>query len=225
VLTEDEKAEYRKKVNALMAQKEAEPKQEADRLNHPGLISAERMKKVIDDMAEIDSDPASEKAKAYYKKLAEIERTNKKKRNAVITIKTIKRGKTLGTTNVMLGADGLPLSEQEIEFQKKYVDFTNERYIFPEVNPVNLQVPDYKEKSKLIKLANYRWPCADPSKRKGVVQWVHGYGDYSARFGYLGQEFSKAGFDFIAIDQRGYGHSEGRPGIGESESIIIDDQI
>jgi lysophospholipase len=58
---------------------------------------------------------------------------------------------------------------------------------------------------------------------KGVIQFVHGYGDYAGRYAYLAQKFSQMGYEFIAIDQRGLGHSEGRRGVYEDTKSIIDD--
>jgi len=52
---------------------------------------------------------------------------------------------------------------------------------------------------------------------------VPGFGDYAGRYAYLGKEFANAGFDFIAIDQRGQGHSDGRRHVYESPEIMVED--
>lgn len=54
---------------------------------------------------------------------------------------------------------------------------------------------------------------------------MHGYGDYTARYAYFAKYFSNAGYDFVGLDQRGFGYSEGRRGIIESEDYFIEDQL
>lgn len=58
-------------------------------------------------------------------------------------------------------------------------------------------MPSYNRKGE-VKLVNYRW--AATGERKGIVHWVHGYGDYVARYGYLAHEFADCGYDFVGID-------------------------
>jgi alpha-beta hydrolase superfamily lysophospholipase len=70
-------------------------------------------------------------------------------------------------------------------FENKYLDFT--QYNFPETNPLDYRRPKYKG-SSTIKLANYRTPAI--GERKGIVQYVHGYGDYTGRYAYLGEKFA-----------------------------------
>lgn len=52
---------------------------------------------------------------------------------------------------------------------------------------------------------------------------MHGYGDYVGRYAYFARYFSEAGYDFLGIDQRGFGLSEGRRGIIENEEVMIGD--
>jgi len=89
---------------------------------------------------------------------------------------------------IPLGADGNPLSEAEVEFNKKYVDFTKVK--FPEVNKLDFVVPDYKTSGKMIKISDYRFPAQTP-ERKGIVQMVHGYGDYFGRWAYFAEKFAQ----------------------------------
>jgi hypothetical protein len=102
------------------------------------------------------------------------------------------------------------------EFERKFIDFRDQRYKFPEINPIDLQMPDLHSESKMVRLANYRWPCERPSERKGIIQYIHGYGDYSERMGFFANQFALNGYDFVCMDQRGYGYSGGRRGIIES---------
>jgi alpha-beta hydrolase superfamily lysophospholipase len=51
---------------------------------------------------------------------------------------------------------------------------------------MDLRVPDYKEKGKSVQLFDYRYPQVG-EKPRAVVQWIHGFGDYSGRYAYLGK--------------------------------------
>ncbi|TNV76998.1 hypothetical protein FGO68_gene15358 [Halteria grandinella] len=101
-------------------------------------------------------------------------------------------------------------------FTKQFIDY---RAIpFPQLNPIPIIV---KQSGKDITLANYRYPCK--GRRKGIVYFVHGYSEYVGRYGYLAKYFSEAGYDFVGIDQRGFGYSQGIRGYIESEEIHIQD--
>ena len=52
---------------------------------------------------------------------------------------------------------------------------------------------------------------------------IHGFGDYTGRFAYYAKPFAENGYDFVGMDMRGFGRSEGRRGIVESKEIIMDD--
>jgi alpha-beta hydrolase superfamily lysophospholipase len=51
-----------------------------------------------------------------------------------------------------------------------------------------------------MKIQNYLYPAKEGVKRKGIVYFVHGYGEYNGRYAYLGKGFSEAGYDFAGID-------------------------
>ena len=112
------------------------------------------------------------------------------------------------------------MTPEEAEFFKKNTDFKN--YQFPEVNPVKYQRKDVSS-NQMITLQNYRYPAV--GERKGTVQFIHGYGDYTARYAFIGQKFAENGYDFIGIDQRGFGNSEGKRGIFEDWKTVIEDQL
>ncbi len=75
-----------------------------------------------------------------------------------------------------------------------------------------------------MKLATFRYPAATP-ERKGVVHFVNGYADYCARYAFFAHHFAQAGYDFVCMDPRGFGHSEGKRGFIESEEAILEDYI
>lgn len=58
-----------------------------------------------------------------------------------------------------------------------------------------------------------------------MVQFICGYGDYVGRYAYIGQKFAEQGYDFVGIDKRGQGHSEGRKGVYESTRSLLEDQL
>lgn len=45
------------------------------------------------------------------------------------------------------------------------------------------------------------------------------------KYAFLGKGFSDAGFDFVGMDQRGFGHSEGARGIFESCELLMSDLL
>lgn len=91
---------------------------------------------------------------------------------------------------------------------------------FPEMNFVDVQV---KEGSSSIKLANYRMRSSGP--KKGTVFFIHGMTDYAGRYGFLARKFADMGYDFVCMDQRGHGRSEGMRGYFESIEDLTQDTI
>lgn len=75
---------------------------------------------------------------------------------------------------------------------------------------------------KTLKLANYRFPSL-LENRKGIIYYNNGYGDYCARYAYLAKIFAHAGYDFVCMDNRGFGHSDGRRAYVESEEALFED--
>lgn len=111
------------------------------------------------------------------------------------------------------------LDQDEFQhFKHKYIDYTS--VAFPEINPVELVSAD-----KRFRLANYRYPATASKERKGIIYFIHGYGEYVRRYAYFGQVFAENGYDFVGIDQRGFGYSEGERGMIEREQLTIEDII
>ena len=79
-----------------------------------------------------------------------------------------------------------------------------------------------EQDGRFIPLANYRYPC-QTKKRKGIIFFVHGNAEYTQRYAYLAKVLAEAGFDFVGIDQRGYGFSAGTRGFLESEEQYLSD--
>jgi pimeloyl-ACP methyl ester carboxylesterase len=110
------------------------------------------------------------------------------------------------------------LDQDEFQrFRHKYIDYTS--VSFPEVNPFELVSSD-----KRFRLANYRYPSV-AKERKGIIYFIHGYGEYVRRYAYFGEIFAEHGYDFVGIDQRGFGYSEGERGMIEREQLTIEDLI
>jgi alpha-beta hydrolase superfamily lysophospholipase len=145
----------------------------------------------------------------------------RQQRSNQILIKTMKRGGRSGSQRVLeVDKYGNPLSAAELEFRKKNVDFT--KWSWPESNPIAYERKDVKT-DKMLKICNYRWPAV--GERKGIVQYVTGYGDYAGRAAYLAQPFAEAGYDFISIDNRGFGYSDGTRGHYADLNTVVDDQL
>lgn len=81
----------------------------------------------------------------------------------------------------------------------------------------------YLEIKLQMKHKEYNWKLADgtgifaqswqpKTKLKGVINFVHGFGEHSGRYAHWAERFCKHGFAFIAHDQKGYGKSEGKRG-------------
>lgn len=121
---------------------------------------------------------------------------------------------------IEIGDDGKPLSEEDALFRKKNVDFT--KWKFQEINSLKYEVKDIHS-NKMLHIQTYRQPAA--GECKGVVHFICGYGDYVGRYAYIAQKFANDGYDFIGIDSRGFGHSEGRRGIYEDYRSVLDDQL
>ena len=100
---------------------------------------------MFDRITEIETNPDGKEAQEYYKKLAELERkspSKKKRKPAPIIIKNMRGNRTLSTQNILMNEDGTPLSEEEIVHKRKFLEFAN--VTFPEVNPVEMVLPDFK---------------------------------------------------------------------------------
>ena len=160
-----------------------------------------------------------DKTHSSNEKLQEKERLNSNKKPGDILIRSFKRGKP--GDPIYCKQTGQQISKQDHEFQQKNVDFT--RYEWPSSDIFDFQRKEVGS-DKMLKLKTYRYPSQMPD-RKGVVQFVCGYGDYVGRFAYFAEEFSKQGYDFIGIDQRGLGRSEGSRGHYEDIQTIVDDQL
>lgn len=86
---------------------------------------------------------------------------------------------------------------------------------------LDLKVTQYQHE---IKLMTYRYPLPSSTvTRKGLVFFIHGYGGYCMRTGFWFKLMAEAGYEVYALDQRGFGLSEGERGFIESEDILYGD--
>lgn len=63
-------------------------------------------------------------------------------------------------------------------------------------------------------------PPGDPV---GTIVLVHGLGEHSGRYDHVGEFFAAAGYEVVAYDQRGHGHSNGPRGHAPSYARLLDD--
>lgn len=68
----------------------------------------------------------------------------------------------------------------------------------------------------------YRYP--PKNQRKAVIFYLHGYGSYAQANGSLAKYLADFDFEVFAIDQRGFGESEGQRAIIEKTEDIYNDQ-
>ena len=163
-------------------------------------------------MNEIESNLASKEAQEYYKRLSEMQKKSgmKSRGPTTITIKNMRGGRTISEENIQVNEDGTPLSPEELEHHRKFIDFSKEAY--PMVNPIDFLLKDYKGNGQ-VRIQNYRYPCAENTTRRGIVQLIHGFNDYAGRYAYLAKTLTQHGYDVVAMDQRGFGYSEGARGL------------
>lgn len=72
-------------------------------------------------------------------------------------------------------------------------------------------------------MATYRYPSLIPGVTKGVVYYIHGYGDFCQRYAYFAEMYAKEGYDFLGFDQKGFGYSGGARGIVDSPRSTLED--
>ena len=61
----------------------------------------------------------------------------------------------------------------------------------------------------------YRYPVPSDLERRGIIFYIHGFGSYCERFAFQAKAYSEAGYDVVALDQRGFGNSGGTRGLFE----------
>lgn len=181
------------------------------------IISPDKLKDIFDKMTVIDTNPNDSSSKKFDEQLTKMERENTNKKQGHITIKTMRRGKVRNVSQERFETD----SAGRINMLDKRVIRYHE-HSFQQTNFVPVQV---KEGSSDISLATYKQPALKGTP-KARVMFIHGLHDYAGRYAYLAQKFAQAGYDFVAMDQRGHGASQGKPGYFESISEqLVDDQL
>ena len=118
--------------------------------------------------------------------------------------------------NTSFVQEELPEEEDDLaEIMKEF----NWRDKYAEEDVLELPVVQY---GKEIKLRAYRYPPKE--YRKAVVFYIHGYGSYANQNGALAKVLAAKNYEVFAIDQRGFGHSEGIRGLIEEKSHVYEDQ-
>ena len=103
-------------------------------------------------MDEIDKNPASKTAQDFYKSVKKFEESKSKprKRPAKTIVMTMKGGRVMSKKEIApaeFDTSGKEITAEEAEFNRKYVDFNKLKW--PEVNPIELVRPDYKQKGRV----------------------------------------------------------------------------
>ena len=68
----------------------------------------------------------------------------------------------------------------------------------------------------------YRYPPKE--YRKAVVFYLHGWGSYANQNAALSKVLAAKNYEVFAIDQRGFGESEGMRAVIEDKNHVYDDQ-
>ena len=89
---------------------------------------------------------------------------------------------------MVMGPNGRMINYQELLYQKKYIDFR--KHSWDCINVV--EFPG---------IQSYRQKVPTGVSKKGVVHFVHGYGDPLPHYAYLAKRFTEMGFEFCGIDQ------------------------
>lgn len=115
------------------------------------------------------------------------------------------------------------------------VPFANFKYPEEHEDPVAVKVRDVDDPSIEYSLKSYRYPPFYDEKDdqayeeklknefKGVLFYIHGFGEYVGRFAHVAQIYSQLGYDCFAMDQRGHGKSEGELVLIQSVDAIAND--
>lgn len=114
-------------------------------------------------------------------------------------------GLSSGENNMafMSTADDLTGSPDDLLNDKILRDF-DYNHKFTEEDVLDLPVLQF---GKVIRLKAYRYP--PKNYRKAVIFYIHGYGSYAQATGALAKYLADFDFEVFAIDQRGFGESEG----------------
>jgi alpha-beta hydrolase superfamily lysophospholipase len=59
--------------------------------------------------------------------------------------------------------------------------------------------------------------------RAGVVCLLHGLGEHSGRYAHVAKALNQAGYEFLGVDLRGHGRSQGKRGHIPSSATLMDD--
>ena len=114
--------------------------------------------------------------------------------------------------------EGNRISIEEAEYRRKFVDYRQCQWPDSTVDAIEHYTNDGKDK-----LTTYRYPVTVGQPRKGIVFFIHGYGDCTERYAFLAEMFAAQGLEFAGIDQCGFGSSEGTTGKIESlDSVLAD---
>ncbi|CDW82247.1 UNKNOWN [Stylonychia lemnae] len=168
------------------------------------------LRDIYNDLKSIEIEPNLEQAKQISDLLLHNERLNKSKKPSHIIIKNFQKHRT--------DEQVLEINRQDESFKRK-TRFMEQK--FPFIDKFVLQT---KENGEEKALKNYYYP-SKLDHRKGVVYYLHGYGDTCSRYSYLAEKYANHGYDFLGFDYKGFGFSQGIRGQIDSPRSVLDDQL
>ena len=99
---------------------------------------------------------------------------------------------------------------EEHKYRRKYINF-------------RLSTWDQINVVEFPGIQSYRQTVPSDIVKKGVVHFVHGYGDPLPHYSYLAKRFTEQGYEFCGIDQAGFGNSWGVKGLIENMDKSVKD--
>ena len=109
-------------------------------------------------------------------------------------------------------------SADEVLNDQKPFEYFDWKVQYAEEDVLELPVDHY---GKTIMLKAYRFPPKE--YRKGVVFYIHGYGSYANQNGMLAKCLAEHNYEVFAIDQRGFGFSDGERAIIQNKDDLYND--
>lgn len=91
---------------------------------------------------------------------------------------------------------------------------------WPETDSLKLRV---SQDDQEVVLMTYRYPVPFGVEMKGVIFYIHGFGSYCQNYAFQAEAFANAGYEVIAMDQRGFGNSGGERGLFENSEVVYGD--
>ena len=89
----------------------------------------------------------------------------------------------------------------------------------------NLNFIKHKSASDGLTLYNYRWISSFNKRPKAVICFLPGYGTYAGKYANIAKMYADQGYDFIGMDYKGYGRSEGQRRLIKNLDLLYEEEL